>query len=65
MTMMTCQIKSINLGSGQRSNRGGEVVRLSDVRRRLFEFAMFLEFLASHHDGHGGFGDEIVGEGTE
>ena len=27
--------------------------------------AGFLEFLAGDHDGHGGFGDEVVGEGAE
>jgi len=27
--------------------------------------AGFLEFLAGDHDGHRGFGDEVVGEGAE
>jgi hypothetical protein len=28
-------------------------------------FVVMLEFFASHHDGDGRFGDEVVGEGTE
>jgi len=30
-----------------------------------FEFIVFAEFFSRDHDGDGGFGDEVVGEGAE
>lgn len=56
-------ISSVDLGLRQ-APQGRQVVGETDARQALL-CVRLLELLAGDHDGHRGFGDEIVGEGAE